>query len=134
MIRAVLFFAFTTAALVWAQRSEAVGPKELEGTWILETVAGKPPGLVNIKTWRITFSANQQWTYGGEMDGPFGGVSVNGSGSWKIVSDELDYTAGDNKGRSKLTIGKGILTLTPDPVVSMPGGKTSAVTTYKKGT
>ena len=67
------------------------------------------------------------------MDEQLGELRVNGSGSWKIVSGELEYTAGSNKGRSKLTIAKDILTLTPDPVVTMPGGKASAVTTYKKG-
>lgn len=107
-------------------------PKTLEGTWILETVAGKPPVSSNVKTWRINFAANHQWTYSGEMAGVFDGTRVNGSGTWEIVSGALDYTAGSNKGTSKLTIKNGTLTLTPDPVI-MPGGKTPAETTYKRG-
>ena len=121
------------SALVWAQPQQAVGSKDITGTWILETVAGKPPGSINIKTWRISFTANQQWTYGGEMNEKFGGMKLSGSGSWKIIANELEYAAGSNKGRSKLRIDNGVLILTPDPVVTMPGGKFPAVTTYKKG-
>ena len=117
--------------LLRAQHS--IAAKDVAGVWILETAAGQPPASVNIKTWRIDFSADGKWTYAGEMTGQFGGVRVNGSGSWKIVSDALEYTAGDNKGSSKPTIKNGILTLSPDPVVT-PGGKTPVVTTYRRGT
>jgi hypothetical protein len=108
-----------------------INTKDLSGTWVLETVGGKPPGAVNIKSWRIKFSTNEQWTYSGEMTERFGGMQLSGSGSWKISSGSLEYTAGNNKGRSIPTIQDGTLTLSPDPVV-MPDGKSPIVTTYKK--
>jgi hypothetical protein len=121
------------AALGLAQRPEkAITPEDLTGTWILQTVAGKPPSSVNIKAWEVSFSAARRWIYGGEMDERFGGMKMSGSGLWKIVDNELDYTAEDNKGKSKMSIMDGVLTLIPDPVVTMPGGKPRAVTTYKK--
>jgi hypothetical protein len=112
-----------------------ISPKDLSGAWILETVGGKPPGAVNLKSWRITFSTNQfstnqQWNYSGEMTERFGGMQVSGSGSWKISSGVLEYTAGANTGRSIPKIRDRTLTLSPDPVV-MPDGKTPVVTTYK---
>jgi hypothetical protein len=103
---------------------------DLLGTWLLETVGGDPPGTINIKSWRIVFSTNQQWTYSGEMTGKFAGMHLNGSGTWKVSSGVLEYTAGENKGRLTPTIRQRILTLSPDPVV-MPDGKTPVVTTYK---
>jgi hypothetical protein len=109
----------------------AISPKDLSGAWILETVGGKLPGAVNIKSWRISFSINQQWNYSGEMTERFGGMQLSGSGSWRISSGVLEYTAGANKGRCIPTIRNRTLTLSPDPVV-MPDGKTPTMTTYKK--
>src|SRR6185369_14263158 len=77
---------------------------DLLGTWVLETVGGKPPATINIKSWRIVFSTNHRWTYSGEMTGNFAGMQVNGSGTWAISSGVLEYTAGANKGRSTPTI------------------------------
>ena len=99
---------------------------------MLETAGGDPPTTINIKSWRITFSANHQWTYSDEMTDKFAGMRLNGSGTWEIKSGVLEYTAGTNKGRSTPTIRQQTLTLSPDPVV-MLGGKTPMVTTYSKG-
>jgi hypothetical protein len=130
-VRAAIVFLAFAGTFVGSQRP--IGPRDLDGPWDLETVAGKPANSINIQTWRITFSASQQWTYFGEMTERFGGMRLSGSGTWKIVSGELEYTAGENKGRSNVMIKNGVLTLSPDPVV-MPDGKTPAVTTYKRGT
>ena len=104
---------------------------DLLGTWVLETVGGDPPATINMRSWRIVFSTNHQWTYSGEMTGKFAGMEVNGSGTWKISSGVLEYTAGENKGQSTPTIRQRILTLSPDPVV-MPDGKTPVFTTYRR--
>jgi len=109
----------------------SIEEKDLAGAWVLETVGGSPPSTVNIKSWRINFSANQKWTYSGEMTGPFGGAQVSGSGTWTISAVVLEYTAGNNKGQSIVTIQNGTLTLSPDPVI-MPDGKTPTVTKYRR--
>jgi hypothetical protein len=104
---------------------------DMLGTWALETVGGGPPGASNIKSWQIVFSADNQWTYSGEMTGTFAGMQVNGSGTWGVISGVLDYSVEGSEGRSTATIRERILTLTPDPVI-MPDGKTAAVTTYRQ--
>jgi hypothetical protein len=109
-----------------------VKSEDMLGAWVLQSVGGNPPSTVNIKSWQITFSTNQQWVCAGEMSGTSGGVKVSGSGTWKITSGTLEYTAGDNKGRSLPAIQDGTLTLSPDPVIMPDGGKTQTVTTYKR--
>ena len=106
-------------------------PNNLSGSWVLETVNGRPPKTVNIASWRISFATNRHWTFGGEMAGRFQGMQINGSGSWDIESGILQWVAENRKGQSKATIQGAILTLSPDPVIT-PGGKSPAVTTYRR--
>jgi hypothetical protein len=84
-----------------------------------------------MKTWRVNFLPNKQWSFSGTMNENFGGMAVNGEGTWSLVSGELEYTAGSNHGRTKLAIAEGILTLSPDPIIR-PDGKTPAVATYRQ--
>jgi hypothetical protein len=108
---------------------DSTGKLDIHGSWLLKTVGGRSPDVVAIKTWRISFSGDQQWTYSGEMTGRFAGMQVSGSGRWTLQSDVLNYAAENNKGESKITVKDGVLTLSPDPVIA-PGGKTRVVTTY----
>jgi hypothetical protein len=110
---------------------DSTDAKDILGSWVLETVGGVPPSAVAIKEWRISFSADKKWAYSGEMTGRFAGTQLSGSGQLKLRSDVLLYSAGANKGESKVTVKDKILTLSPDPIV-MPDGKTPAVTTYKR--
>jgi hypothetical protein len=103
----------------------------LIGTWILKTVAGRPPATINIKSWQISFSADGTWKYSGDMMGPFDGTHLQGSGSWTLKDGILSYTAGSNQGNSKATVKARVLSLSPDPVVK-PGGKTDVDTEYQK--
>jgi hypothetical protein len=130
MVVFLCFLVVSCARLGKSEEDASLRANDLVGTWVLETVGGDPPATINIKSWRIVFSANHQWTYSGEMTGRFAGMQLNGSGAWEISSGVLEYTAGANKGRSTPTIRQRILTLSPDPVV-MPDGKKPAVTTYK---
>jgi hypothetical protein len=111
--------------------ADSIDAKDLPGPWVLETAGGESPGVLAIKSWRINFSGDQRWTYAGEMTGRFAGMQVRGSGEWRINSNLLEYSAGANKGQSKVIIHDRLLTLSPDPVV-MPEGKTRVVTTYRK--
>jgi hypothetical protein len=111
--------------------ADSIDTKDLLGAWVLETVGGQPPGVFAIRSWRINFSPDQRWTYAGEMTGRFAGMQLRGSGEWRLNSTLLEYSAGANKGQSKVIIRDGSLTLTPDPVV-MPEGKTRVVTTYQR--
>src|ERR1700676_3039593 len=67
-----------------AEADASIRANDLLGTWVLETVGGDPPATINIKSWRIVFSTNHQWTYSGEMTGKFAGMQLNGSGTWEI--------------------------------------------------
>jgi hypothetical protein len=57
-------------------QSPTISPKDLYGGWVLETVGGKSPGAINIKLWRISFSTDQKWNYGGQMTERFGGMQL----------------------------------------------------------
>jgi len=111
--------------------ADSIDAKDLLGSWVLETAGGEPPSVLAIKSWRINFSADQRWTYAGEMTGRFAGMQLRGSGEWRINSTLPEYSAGANKGQSKVIIRDRLLTLSPDPVV-MPEGKTRVVPTYKR--
>lgn len=128
--RAVLPF---LTGVAWAQPTkQSVSTADVTGAWILDTVAGSAPDSINVKRWRINLAANGQWTYSVEMNEKYSGKRLDGSGSWKIVSGESEYTADGIKVKSRLMIRDGKLTLSPDPVVAMPGGHPAVMTTYKR--
>ncbi len=96
--------------------------KGLLGAWDLTRAGEGDPASINIKTFRIEFREDGSWTYRGEMEG---------SGKWTMKEQSLEYTAGDNKGISSVSVSGNRLTLSPDPVIAV-GGKTGVTTTYKR--
>src|SRR5262249_29411978 len=100
-----------------SNRPEQISANQLIGGWRLKTVDNQSPSEINIKSWLIEFSDKQKWTYSGEMTGQYAGMALQGSGTWSINGGLLDYTAGDNKGQTKISIQSDMLILTPDPVV-----------------
>jgi len=107
-----------------------IEPRQLIGAWKLKTVGGKDLAAINLQFYRAEFLENGEWTYSGAMAGSLSGMKMRGSGTWNIQSGNFNYTAGQNKGQSKITIQDNILTLSPDPVVLDP--KNEAVTTYER--
>ena len=55
------------------------------------------------------------------MTGKYEGMKLSGSGTWLLEGDQLDYTAGANKGKTTVHVDSGSLTLSPDPVIRLHG-------------
>ena len=70
----------------------------------------------------MTFHPGGQLSYQGSMTGGLTGMSLQGDGSWRVGNGRLLYRGGDNQGSSALDVGIGTLSLSPDPVVAIPGG------------
>ena len=131
---ALIFAALTTCQSFKPESVAPIQPNDVYGAWVLKTINGLPPSNLQIKDWRIDFLTNQHWTYSGEMTGHFTGMKLSGEGSWRIQSDSsgsLEYTAGENSGRSTITLRNGLLRLSPDPVI-VQDGKNPVTTTYKR--
>ncbi|HJZ97893.1 MAG TPA: lipocalin family protein [Candidatus Solibacter sp.] len=103
----------------------------LIGKWRLESIEGKPPTSEDIETWTVEFKPDGNWSYTGQMTQRFARMPLGGAGTWKLNSGVLEYSSGNNKGRSTVTLGDG-LTLSPDPVIAPDGGKYRVVTVYKR--
>ena len=105
----------------------------LIGSWVLEGTNGSDPSSLNIKEWQITFHEGGRWTYGGETTPSSGGLRVSGDGTWKIqASNQLEYTAGGARGTSQITMQSGKLILSPDPVITLPGGNGVVRASYRR--
>lgn len=101
------------------------------GRWRLQSVADGTPSAVNIKQYEAEFLSDGTWRYEATMAGPFVGTRMKCSGTWKLDGPVLEYSAGDNTGRTRVTISGRVLTFSPDPVV-MPDGKTPVTTRYER--
>jgi hypothetical protein len=130
------FFAFLLLAVCaspgYIVAADSTDANSLLGSWVLETVDGEPPADLAIKSWQINFSADHKWTYGGELTEKFPGMQLRGAGEWKINAAMLEYSAGGDKGQSRVSFRDKLLILTPDPVVVIPKSKTRVVTIYKR--
>src|SRR5579859_929067 len=101
--------------------SGASPSSKLMGAWKLKSVGGKDPSSINIKSWQIEFRAQGKFVYSGSMAGEFEGTQVSGSGTWTLAGNQLDYTAGDNKGKATVHLDSNSLTFSPDPVLRLHG-------------
>jgi hypothetical protein len=105
----------------------AVGDKlrdlesRVSGEWTLKEWGGESPRALNIKELVFRFKKGGIWEYEATMTGTYEGMMMKGSGTWAIEGDSFVYKAGDNGGRSHVTIIDGILGLDPDPIVFKEG-------------
>ena len=106
--------------------------KEIVGAWNLKTVSGGAPSKINIKSLQAEFSADGKWSYSVSMTGQYEGMELKGSGTYKLSGNELEYTAGENNGKSQVQIKNGLLVFSPDPVVKPNGGKDDVDTEYER--
>ncbi len=116
-----------------SQRNEA--PKKVSlsasllGTWKLKTVGGGNPATLDIKSWQLEFREQGKWIYSGAMTGKFDGMTLNGSGTWLLQGNQMEYTAGANRGKTTVHVDNNSLVLSPDPVVRL-NGKEAVETQY----
>jgi hypothetical protein len=101
--------------------TNATPSSALLGTWRLTAVAGKGPGTINVKSWQVEFLGQAKWLYSGEMAGDYEGTKLSGSGTWSVQGNQLDYTAGANKGQTTVHLDRDSLMLSPDPVLRLHG-------------
>ena len=106
--------------------------QSLVGDWSLATVNSAEPATINIQRWQVSFRSDGTWSYEGEMSGSFAGMKVRGQGTWRTTGKTLEYTAGDQHGKSSFSLVNGQLALNPDPVLAAPGGRTSVSSAYNK--
>jgi hypothetical protein len=93
----------------------------LPGTWRLTAVGGKDPITISVRSWQIEFREQGKWLYSGAMTGKYEGMKLSGSGTWSLQGNQLDYTAGANKGQTTVHVERDSLTLSPDPVIRLQG-------------
>lgn len=112
--------AFMTCLIPGCTHSTAgvpVDSKLLIGSWQLQTVDGKPPQSINVEEYTMTFSAEGKWMYTMATAGNFGGMTMEGDGTWQYAAGVIECAGGNNLiHRSKVGLQDGILTLDPDPL------------------
>jgi hypothetical protein len=137
MLKSVLTIAVVFMASLVSCHSGTETPSKISdarsllGNWKLRTVGGKAPATINIKSWQVDFQIKGKWNYSGEMTGLFDGMKLSGSGTWLVQGDQLEYTAGDSKGKTTVHLDGDSLLLSPDPVI-MVKGKQPVETGYVK--
>ncbi len=102
----------------------------IQGTWKLTAVGGEAPVTAAIKSWQIHFEQGK-WSFSGEMTGQYEGTRLSGSGIWSLSGDELEYTAGNNKGVTRVHVNRNSLIFDADPVIRLDG-KQSIRTEYRR--
>ena len=120
-ILVILIVSCSLVACRTSPPTKAADARNLVAGWKLSTVSGQSPAALNIKSWRIEFLTEGNWNYSGEMTGVFEGMKVKGSGTWLVREDQLEYTAGDNKGKTTVHLEGDSLLLSPDPVIRLHG-------------
>lgn len=124
----IIFFLFCLLSLP-AIGGERLPSLLVSNAWeLVDTSKGKPEKL-DIKAYKLTFSMDGTWHYISSQGNEYGGFNVKGSGTWMIEDTQLIFTVGDNKGKSKISISNGQLSLSPDPVLLFDG-KEAINTTY----
>ena len=88
--------------------------EDLIGKWRLVRAGGQPPAAVAIKSQSIDIMSDGTWVSVIEMQGPFTGMSMEGGGNWSIADGVVNYTSGDNAGKSHARLKSGRLVLDPD--------------------
>ena len=88
-----------------------------EGTWILNNVGGQvPPLALHI----IRVAPNDTWKSESLLVHKGGGYTeVSGGGEWKIRDGTLQYTAGDNSGRTGIQLIDDRMILAKDPMLQL---------------
>lgn len=104
----------------------------LPGVWELVEVGGNPPASSNIESWVVTIEEDHTWRYEGAMSGPWEGMRLVGDGFWKLSSGGFEYTAGVNHGTSRVEVSGTTLVLSPDPVITPPGGSGFVDCSYQR--
>jgi hypothetical protein len=99
-------------------REPKIEARQLVGVWRLKTVAGKHPSAFSIKSHQLEFAPEGMWSFVTVMTGHLEGVTVKGSGEWRIVGDELRYTVLDETRSASAQIEDGMLILTPDIAIA----------------
>jgi len=97
--------------------SNALAPSNLYGDWQLTTANGGEPSALNIGEYIATFSDDGTWQYRSNMVGTYAGMTLEGSGDWKLDGKVLHYTAGDNSGTCNVSLSNGALAFSEDPVL-----------------
>jgi len=109
-----------------------INPNDLTGSSSLFQGGAKQPESINIKTHIITFSSDGTWKSITEMTGQWAGTKMKASGKWTLDKNIISYTAGDNSGKSTVTLAAQRLTLNPDFIIALDGGKIPVDTQYSK--
>jgi len=104
-----------------APQSDSQPAESIVGAWKLNSVSGADPSSINIATYEIAFEQGGAWRYTATMSGPYLGMQMNGSGTWSLKGNTLEYTAGENKGEVRMRVSRDTLTLSPDPVLRREG-------------
>jgi hypothetical protein len=88
--------------------------EDLVGKWKLVKADGRPLGELSLKLQEIDLAADGTWAsniaFGGQMDG----MTMKGGGKWSLDGGVINYTNGQESGKSKVTMNGGKLTLDPD--------------------
>ena len=137
MTRIVSMFLFIFVAACGARTDDHMfeisgNEVPLTGAWELVQIGSDPPSSSNIQSWVVTIDKDHKWHYEATMSGPWDGMRLLGDGTWKLSSGGFEYTAGVNRGTSRLDVSDTTLVLSPDPVITLPGGKGSVDCTYKR--
>jgi hypothetical protein len=94
---------------------------DLVGKWRLVGVGGQPPAAFGFKSLQIELAADGTWTSQIEMQGQFAGMSMKGGGKWSLADGAVNYTSGDNSGKSRVRLASGRLVLDPDFTIRKDG-------------
>jgi hypothetical protein len=86
----------------------------LVGKWRLVRAGGKAPPEYAIRSQEIDLSADGTWTSKIDGAGPLDGMTMRGGGKWSVADGVVNFTNGQESGKSRMTLSEGRLTLDPD--------------------
>jgi hypothetical protein len=101
--------------------TQSVRAEDFTGKWRLVRAGGQSPAALNIKSLQIDIVADGTWKSQIQMQGPFAGMSMEGSGKWSLTDGVVTCTAGANSGTSRVRMELGRLILDPDFMVRKDG-------------
>jgi hypothetical protein len=109
-----------------------VTTEDLVGRWKLVRIANVPPSSLHIKSGALEFTSDGRWTSQTEMEGPWAGASMKGSGTWSLgPSGVVRYTAGGNSATSTVSLKESRLVLSPDFMLAK-GSTASVAAEYER--
>ncbi|GAC1399611.1 MAG: hypothetical protein NVSMB56_14620 [Pyrinomonadaceae bacterium] len=106
-----------------------IKPRQIVGVWRLKSVNGKHPSAVYIKSHQLQVSPEGTWAFITKLDGHFEGITIKGSGDWKLKHGQLSYRVLNEKRTSAIELHENMLTLSPD-ISIVSNGKTPIPATY----